>query len=387
LPRNVLALAREHPVATDRVLTGVLAVASLAGLWLVSWSNTVHYRSPDAGGVLLTLAIVVPLAWRRQYPGLVLLLSGTALLAYDALGYRSGLAWLATFWAVYSYACHRRRSDAYWPLVVWVAVILAHLGLPAGGNNNAQNVLVWLGVTALVWIRGDAVRSGVIEAQRQREERARQAVADERARIARELHDVVSQALGVMVMQAGGAGTVPGLSEADAKAVLGTIEQTGRQAFAEMRRLVDVLRDDTDRAVLVPQPSVGEIPALIDRMADAGLDVDLQVEGEPRQVPAGVDLSVYRIVQEALTNTLKHAGPVHARVRLVWSADNLDVEISDDGPPAGLTAVPPAHPGSGGHGLVGMRERVSLFGGELQTGPVPEGGYRVAVRLPLGDLS
>jgi signal transduction histidine kinase len=384
--RSVLAFAREHPVATDQVLTGVLTVMSLAGLWLVSWSKTVHYRSPDIGGVLLTLAIVVPLAWRRQRPGLVLLLSGTALLAYDAIDYRSGLAWLATFWAVYSYACHRRRSNAYWPLVVWVAEILAHLGLSAGGNT-AQTTLVWLGVTALVWIRGDAVRSGLIEARRQRDERARQAVADERARIARELHDVVSQALGVIVMQAGGAGSVPGLSEADAKAVLGTIEQTGRQAFAEMRRLVGVLRDDNDGAALMPQPTVGEIPALLDRLADAGLEIDLQTEGEQRQIPAGVDLSVYRIVQEALTNTLKHAGPVHARVRLVWSADNLDVEIRDDGPPAGLADAPQAHPGSGGHGLVGMHERVSLFGGELEAGPMPEGGYRVAARLPLGGLA
>jgi signal transduction histidine kinase len=191
-PRGVLALAREHPVATDRVLTAVLTAVSLAGLWLVSWSNTAHYRAPDAGGVLLTLVIVVPLLWRRQHPGLVLVISGTALLVYDAIGYPSGLAWLACYWAVYSYAVHRRRRDAYWPLAVWVATIVAHLALPARGGDNVQTVLIFLGVTAVVWVRGDAVRSGLLEAERQRELRARQAVADERTRIARELHDVVS---------------------------------------------------------------------------------------------------------------------------------------------------------------------------------------------------
>ncbi len=386
-PRGVVALAREHPVATDRVLTAVLAAVSLAGLWLVSWSKTAHYRAPDAGGVLLTLAIVVPLLWRRQRPGLVLVISGTALLGYDAAGYPSGLAWLACYWAVYSYAVHRRRRAAYWPLAVWVAAILAHLALPARGSNTGQTVLIFLGVTAVVWLRGDAVRTGALEAERERQMRARQAVADERTRIARELHDVVSQALGVIVMQAGGAGTIPVLEEPDAKAVLATIEQTGRQAFAEMRRLVGVLREDDEAAALAPQPTVGEIPALLARFASAGLDVDLEIEGTRREVPAGVELSAYRIVQEALTNTLKHSGAGHATVRLSWSQDRLDVEVSDDGPVADVAVPPPVRADSGGKGLVGMRERVMLFGGELEAGPSPHGGYRVAARLPLEGMA
>lgn len=386
-PRGVLALAREHPVAADRVLTAVLTAVSLAGLWLVSWSKTAHYRTPDAGGVLLTLAIVVPLLWRRQRPGLVLVISGTALLGYDAAGYPSGLAWLACYWAVYSYAVHRRRRSGYWPLAVWVAEILAHLALPGRGSNTAQTALIFLGVTAVVWLRGDAVRSGLVEAERQRELRARQAVADERTRIARELHDVVSQALGVIVMQAGGAGSVPVLEERDAKAVLATIEQTGRQAFAEMRRLVGVLRDGGEAAALAPQPTVGEIPALLARLAGAGLDVDLEMKGTRREAPAGVELSAYRIVQEALTNTLKHSGAGHATVRLSWSKDHLEVEVSDDGPVAGAAVPPPVRADSGGKGLVGMRERVMLFGGELEAGPSPNGGYRVAARLPLDGMA
>jgi signal transduction histidine kinase len=386
-PRGVLTLAREHPVATDRVLTAVLVAVSLAGLWLVSWSKTAHFRAPDAGGVLLTLAIVVPLLWRRQRPGLVLVISGTALLGYDAAGYPSGLAWLACYWAVYSLAVHRGRRDAYVPLAVWVAVILAHLALPARDSNTAQTALIFLGVTAVVWLRGDAVRTGALEAERERQMRARQAVADERTRIARELHDVVSQALGVIVMQAGGAGSVPVLEEPDAKAVLATIEQTGRQAFAEMRRLVGVLRDDDEAAALAPQPTVGEIPALLARLASAGLDVDLEVEGTRREAPAGVELSAYRIVQEALTNTLKHSGAGHATVRLSWSLDHLDVEVSDDGPAAGAAVPPPVRADSGGKGLVGMRERVMLFGGQLEAGPSPHGGYRVAARLPLEGMA
>ena len=169
--------------------------------------------------------------------------------------------------------------------------------------------------------------------------------------------------------------------------MLATIEQTGRQAFAEMRRLVGVLRDDDEAAALAPQPTVGEIPALLARLASAGLDVDLETEGTRRQAPAGVELSAYRIVQEALTNTLKHSGPGHATVRLSWSQDHLEVEISDDGPVTGVTVPPSVRADSGGKGLVGMRERVMLFGGELEAGPSPNGGYRVAARLPLEGLA
>jgi signal transduction histidine kinase len=382
--RGVLALTREHPVVTDRVLTAVLTAVSLAGLWFVSWSPARFYRAPDVGGVLLTLAVVVPLAWRRQRPDLVLVISGIALLGYDAAGYRSGLAWLACYWAVYSYACHRRKPGAYWPLAVWVAVIVAHLALPPRGGSNTQTALIFLGVTAFVWIRGDAVRTGLLDAAREREARASQAVADERTRIARELHDVVSQALGVIVMQAGGAGAVPRLGEEEAKSVLSTVEQTGRQAFAEMRRLVGMLRDEDEAAELAPQPTTGDIPALIARLAVAGLDVDLEVAGPQREVAAGIELSAYRIVQEALTNTLKHAGASHATVRLAWSDDHLDVEVRDDGLAAQGPVPLRLRADSGGNGLAGMRERAMLFGGQLEAGPVPGGGYRVAARLPLG---
>lgn len=198
---------------------------------------------------------------------------------------------------------------------------------------------------------------------------------------------MVSQALGVIVMQAGGAGSMLVLTEPDAKAVLATIEQTGRQAFAEMRRLVGVLRDEDEVAALAPQPTVREIPALVARLASAGLDVDLETEGTQREAPAGVELSAYRIVQEALTNTLKHSGGGHATVRLSWSQDHLEVEVSDDGPAAGAAVPPPVRADTGRKGLVGMRERVMLFGGELEAGPNPHGGYRVTARFPLEGVA
>ncbi len=280
LPGRGLAWTRVHPVATDRILTGMLAVVSVASIWLVHWPGTEHFRRPDAAAVVLALAAVAPLVARRQHPGVVLVVSGTALLAYDSLNYSSGLVFVATFWAVYSYGCHR-RSDAWWPLAIWVGEVLAHL-LTARRDDPVQTVLVYLAVTALVWIRGDAVRSGLLQAAREREARARQAVADERVRIARELHDVVAHALGVMVVQAGGAGSVPHLAEADAKTVLANIERTGRQAFAEMRRLVGVLRED-DHAAMPAPPAIAGIPALVTELAGAGLEVAMEVDGQPRR--------------------------------------------------------------------------------------------------------
>jgi signal transduction histidine kinase len=392
---GLVTWVRDHPGVLDWIVAGVLASASLPSLWLTGAPGAVQARPADAGGVLLTLAIVLPLGWRRRYPGLVLVASGAALLAADAASYHIELAWLAPILAVYSLACYRQRRSQLWALVVWAAEVLAHYPL-AGQGTTALGLAGALAATVVVWVRGDSVRSRRLEnqalaeraerAEAEREVTAAHAVAQERSRMARELHDVVAHALGVIVMQAGGAGTVPRLEEAQAKAVLSTIEQTGREAFAEMRRLVGILRDGDEGAALAPQPSLGEIPALVARLAGGGLDVRLDVEGDSRPLPAGAELSAYRIVQEALTNILKHAGPTTARVRLAWHPAFLDIEVTDDGcgigPGRGPAGAAADH---GGHGLAGMRERVALFGGDLEAGPSPGGGYRVAARLPLGN--
>ena len=198
---------------------------------------------------------------------------------------------------------------------------------------------------------------------------------EERARIARELHDVVAHSISVMVLQARGGRRVLESEPTDAREAFAVIESTGQQALDEMRRLVGMLRSGEKTLPLAPQPSLKEVGMLVEQVRAAGLPVQLDIEGEPRDLPPGVDLSAFRIVQEALTNALTHAGPARARVVLRYRADELELEISDDGTGDGS--------GSGsGYGLVGMRERVSVYGGELQAGRQPGGGYALRVRLP-----
>jgi signal transduction histidine kinase len=218
-----------------------------------------------------------------------------------------------------------------------------------------------------------------VELEHEREETAKLAVAEERARIARELHDVVAHNVSVMVVQAGAERKALGDERPETAEVLETIEQTGRAAMAEMRRLLGMLRRSDDELALAPQPTLERVDDLVAQVRDAGMPVELRVEGEPRPLPAGVDLSAYRIVQEALTNALKHAGPARARVTVRYGREELDIEIADDG-----TARAPANGDGAGHGLVGMRERVLLFGGDLDAGHGRSGGYTVRARLPLG---
>jgi len=205
-----------------------------------------------------------------------------------------------------------------------------------------------------------------------------QAVADERRRIARELHDVVAHHVSVMGVLATGARRALGRDPVSADEALGTIEDTGRTALREMRRLLDVLRTEEEPAAeMAPQPGMSGVEGLVEQIREAGMPVRLTVDGDPYTMDPGVALTVYRIVQEALTNALKHAGQARAEVRLVFGRDELLVEVSDDGrgPRPGAQRI--------GHGLVGMRERVVLFGGKLRTGPRPGGGYRVYARIPV----
>jgi signal transduction histidine kinase len=205
------------------------------------------------------------------------------------------------------------------------------------------------------------------------------AVAEERARIARELHDVIAHSVSVMVVQAGGAEEVLRSEPERALEAMRAVQETGRQALVEMSRLLGLLRDDHEELGLAPQPGLRGLPTLVAQVSEAGLPVELRVEGEPRHVPLGVDLSAYRVVQEALTNALKHAGEAHASVVLRYGGDAIELEVIDDG------RAPKAGHG-GGHGLIGMRERVAVFGGDFAAGPRPEGGYAVRVSLPIAGL-
>jgi signal transduction histidine kinase len=280
--------------------------------------------------------------------------------------------------AVYSGAAHtsgRRTLIAGGMTVGLYLTIIA-----SSGGVTADNVIFSSLLLGCPWAAGRAVRQRRLNDRELEQEKTRAAAAivEERARIARELHDVVAHSISVMVLQARGGRRVLDSDPADARDAFGVIEWTGQQALDEMRRLVGMLRSGDEPLPLAPQPSVKELGTLVEQVGAAGLPVQLAIEGEPRDLPPGVDLSAFRIVQEALTNTLRHAGPAHARVVLRYRTDELEIEISDDGPGTGEGPGP-------GYGLVGMRERVSVYGGELQAGSRPGGGYALRVRLPLGS--
>ncbi|MCF3180783.1 sensor histidine kinase [Streptomyces polychromogenes] len=249
---------------------------------------------------------------------------------------------------------------------------------------------------ALAWVMGDSLRTRrayyaqLVERnqrlEKEREAQAKVAVAAERARIARELHDVVAHNVSVMVVQADGAAYVMDVAPEQAKEALQTISGTGRQALAEMRRLLGVLRtgEPQESEDYVPQPDVEQIEVLVEQVRAAGLTVDFEVEGAPRRLPSGVELTAYRIVQEALTNTRKHGGPeARASVRLVYFDDGLGLLIEDDGRGAAHELYEDGGADGAGHGLIGMRERVGMVGGTLDAGPRPGGGFRISALLPL----
>ena len=254
------------------------------------------------------------------------------------------------------------------------------LGPNGGGQHGLKHSVPFIVISSVVMlvvrrVVGDRERRARM-AERERDLVAREAVVEERARIARELHDVIAHNVSMMVVQAGAERRVLDDEQSSTREVLETVEQIGRGALTEMRRLVGMLRTDAPDS-LSPQPGLDDVPALVTQIREAGLPVELSVEGERRALPAGIELSAYRIVQEALTNTLKHAGGAHAEVHVRYGSDSLELEILDDGPGG------PARASGGGHGLVGMRERVELYGGRLVAGRRADGGFSVHVLLPV----
>jgi len=218
---------------------------------------------------------------------------------------------------------------------------------------------------------------------RSEQEKARRATEDQRTRLARELHDVVAHSVSVMTVQASAARRIMERSPGEAAEAVEAIERTGREALAEMRRMVGVLRPADEGGAFQPQPGVSDLETLIEQMESTGLSVDMRVEGRPRDLPPSLDLSAYRIVQESLTNVLKHAGPVHAEVVLRYGSSDIEIEVTDEG----ATAPAPRETRNAGHGVIGMRERAALFGGELSVMQRAEGGFCVRARLPVGSTS
>jgi signal transduction histidine kinase len=338
---------------------------------------------------LLPLLLGVPLVLRRRAPLLMWLTiwAGIALLFLLAYNSLRGLAFtFVLFAAAYALGAHARFRDAVIGLVLTapIVVLLSHrgeLGLAFSQGDGAKAVVLSSLQLVAFWLAGVLVRArrqaAALAGQSAALQRqAVEATAAERARIARELHDIVAHHLSVIVLQAAGARA----SGKPAGAPLEKIENSARQALAETRRLLDVLRDPDEETGLAPQPGVGDLDELAASVRAAGVPVNLVIDCDRAALPAAMDVSVYRIVQEALTNVLKHAGQARADVAIGCVDNTVTIDITDNG-----TGEPGNQAPAGGHGLAGMRERAAAFGGELAAGPRPGGGFAVRARLPVGD--
>ena len=346
-------------------------------------------RLPNAVFLLL---ITVPLAWRRRAPtavfALVLVSIGLQIaLIDDARSDQPPFEhWIALLVVFYSLGAHaeRRRALVAGALGGGVFVVGDLAQLLSRGAALGDTAPAWFMLGAAYGIgfalRGQRIQSTLLanraeRLEREREQKARLAVAEERVRIARELHDIVAHAISVIVVQAQAGQRVLEGEEASAREALGSIETTGRQALVEMRRLLGILRKEDQELALAPRPSLAYLDVLAERVREAGLPVDLHVEGDAKPLPPGVDLSAYRIVQEALTNTLKHAEAASAHVVVRYRPEEVELEITDDG-------RGPVDGREGGQGLVGMRERAALVGGHVESGINGGRGYSVRARLP-----
>jgi signal transduction histidine kinase len=363
-------------VARNDVLLAA-AVTALAALDIALNSGI----QPKWAAAVTEIPGALALVGRRRLPLATVIAVSAAFTAEALLGVPSDqpvVPLLALVVVLYSVAAHELRFRALLGLgaaiLAGAVVSSVHRGGVAVKVGNFAFGLTLIGAT---WAVGRVVRSRTQRGDRLEEERL-VAVADERARIARELHDVVAHSVSVMVVQAGAAEEVLSRHPERALEAVRAVQDTGRQALVEMSRLLGLLRDDHAELGLAPQPGIGTVDALVAQVREAGLPVELLVEGNPGHVPLGIDLSVYRVIQEALTNALKHAGDARAEVRLRYGGDALEVEIVDDGRGSANGHV-------GGHGLAGMRERVAVFGGEFAAGPRPEGGFSVRARLPLQE--
>jgi signal transduction histidine kinase len=378
-----MGLARLARVA-DVVVVVLLALSAQAQIWAGDPSAWPSGRGVNA---VLAALVTVPLLVRRRHPLPVLCVVVIAARLQFERDAGLGQGWFALVLALYSVCVYGSRREALLGAAVGAASLLAaDVAKLREGQPWDDVVPAWFFLGALYgfarWMSSRRLEMAQLQEQTTRLERDREAmtqaaVATERARIARELHDLVAHSMGVIVIQSQAAQRLLPSDPATAQRAMVSIEVTGRQGLAEMRRLLDVLIGSDEQAPLAPQPGMRQLDALLDQVRMAGLSVDLQVEGDPRTLPPGVDLSAYRIVQEALTNTLRHAGPAQARVSLRFRPDGVDVEVADDGK---ATASAPGR--VDGHGLIGMRERVTLYGGSLSTGCRREGGYVVRAHLP-----
>jgi signal transduction histidine kinase len=379
--RAAFFMIRGHPFAADAALAVALAALVLSEIATsrayLTGSNWVY--------VPVALVMTIPLAWRRRSPLVVVVLVMGAFAVQSLIldpTPTPDVELIPALIAVYSVAAHGER---------WVPWVGGGIGIVAG--------LIWLGVDDFLlpivmfggaWFAGRLVQKRQLYAQafaerarvleRERDANARVAAAEERVRIAREMHDVVGHSVSVMVVQAGAERLALGEERPATREALLAIERTGREALAEMSRLLGVLRKDGEGLALAPRPSLAQVDALVQTVRAAGVPVELRVEGDRPDLPPSVDVSAYRIVQEALTNVVKHAGPARATVVVRYSGKAVELEVTDDGEGS-------VNGSAAGYGLAGMRERVALHGGTLDANGRSDGGFTVKARLPLTTVA
>jgi signal transduction histidine kinase len=363
------------------------------GVGLASVIHDYHNSENGPSGPLwfdIVMAIVIPLPLflRKRFPfgapACAVILVGASSFVDDRLIPNAFIPLLAGIAAnvLFGMLPVRRQAIVGYVLTIAVAGIVNHND-PKGSIGGQIWISVVFGIAWLVGFafsgatrQAEEAKERARSAEREREERARLAVSEERARIARELHDVVGHSVSVMTVQASAVRRLLKPEQEREREALLIVEQTGREAMAEMRRMVGVLRRPEEAPALAPQPSLEHLDKLVEHARESGLPVTLTVEGDAVQLPAGVDLTAYRLVQEGLTNALKHARAKNAEVVVRYSNGFVELSVTDDGTGDGGGD-------SGGHGLVGMRERISVYGGNLEAGPQPEGGYRLRATLPV----
>ena len=402
IERQLERLRSLDPVVIDRFLALIFTVLGIASVFAQDIRDdgvlVDGFRAPNALALATVILVCAPVAIRRRAPLLALVISSIGILIHIAIGWPEGALPLAVLFLTYTVGACCPLRIAFTGLGV-IAVTIVMLGLTDSPGLDTVGVLAILAQFTAVWAIGVALRSRRMATDsrvREAEERAEaerqgaaRVLAEERLRIAQELHDVMAHSMSVIAVQAGVGAHVLDDRPEQARAALEAISTTSRATLAELRQLLGVLRDTNGGRSDAPAHRLADLPQLVEDVRVAGVPVTLHVEGDAECIHAGVELSAYRVVQEALTNVIKHAGePTKVDVSVRHLPGTLVVEVVDDG--RGLAARPvngrqgdPSADGSG-HGLVGMRERVELWGGELSVGPAPGGGYRVKALLPYG---
>ncbi len=375
----------------DALVAVGMFVLSIASIVVWEGNTDPAPKEPDFWAYGLIAGQTLPLIWRRRFPVAVLSFIVFAFIVERGINYPSSWAFFGIALAMYSVGAqlHPRRSLLVGGIALDVVLLWTLAGIYFYDLEwfSFISVIAVLGFPLLIGRetyhrqqRIIALERRAVEAEHQREQRASEAVDRERVRIARELHDVVAHEITVMTIQSAGARRIVEDDPVQARQAMESAEAAGHRALTEVRRMLGVLRTSDPKA-MDPQPGMADLDRLVDQMNQAGLPTSLEVSGEVRSLPLGVDLNAYRIIQESLTNTLKHGGPdVRAQISIAYEPNSLAIEVSDDGRGA---AAWPGSPDEPGQGLVGMHERAAVLDGAIHTGPRPGGGYRVSAKIPI----